>query len=66
MHFKCLQDIANDTEYEELSGELQIEFYNTMDRLAAWAKIQGNINGLVVKVEEKTKFSHCNFKLKNL
>lgn len=62
--FRCLEDLTTPEVYEELSGDLQIELYNTMERLNVWAKLQGNLSGQSFKVEDVKKRSTCAFKLK--
>lgn len=64
--FKCLEDLSSGPEYEKFSSELQIEmFASSMDRLNAWAKLQGNLSGQKFSVsDKKQKGATCEFNFK--
>ena len=64
--FSCLQDVTSPEESERFTADLQIQLYgSTMDRLKAWAKLQGNLSGQTFSVsDKKQKGSTCGFNLK--
>lgn len=56
----CLRTISfDDREYRFLSGMLKVQSYNTKERLYAWAKTEGSMNGISIPINNKKDF--CEF-----
>lgn len=57
--FDCLEQISSQQEYEQFRGLIQVQVYNTMDRLKAWARNEGHLHGQSRLPARKTV---CDFK----
>ena len=52
---KCLSDFMTSEEARDSLGMLKVKMFNTMDRLKAWARTEGNFNGQSITVDSKRK-----------
>jgi len=60
---KCYESLVDAQTAERDMGLMKMQVHNTMDRLKAWAKIQGNLSGTSGVAKNENKRSFCEFEV---
>ena len=60
---KCYESLVDAQTAERDMGLMKMQIHNTMDRLKAWARIQGNLSGTSGVIKKEDKRSLCDFEV---